>query len=172
MTFPAKGTAVIAALLCAVAGCGDWSIDGDNGAHPERRLQVAIPRGATDISRTAYGTFPSVSFLMPQQDWRGYVGNYLPLDTLDHAPWQHPENVPAICTGSPAEFFAASEDFTTSHADVPDGFTAQRSVMVVEDCRPEMAYVSWSLYEPGARHRPDCTVTTEKNWCQLSDDDR
>lgn len=143
-----RGRLLVAAVACTLTvltGCtpgGGWT-DNDPGIVGD--LKIEIPKDATNIvGSTDHG----VKFLMPNDQWRGYVAKYYPGKTLSQFPIasELDGSVPAMCipafrSGTKLTAWVAAGEIQYRNTDQQ----TDRTVRVVPDCEPNKAYVQWML---------------------------
>lgn len=154
----ATGGLLVVGALAAVPLSGyDLSRIRFDGSPPsaERVLRIEIPWRAKQIKEqfaelTPYG----VTFLMPQGRWREHVTSYVDEDRLSFTAFGADANRPSECSETTTGRYRGTQAFIKTTAITPQGFTAYRTVSVVEDCQPGWAYVSWYIPEPRTDGHP------------------
>lgn len=116
----------------------------DEGSDIVSQLHITFPASATNI----VGAEHSVSFLMPNDQWRAYVAGYYPDTPLRPFPVKELnaplECIPAVRAGVKLVIWSAGDDIPYKDTDQ----TMFRSISVTPDCEPGEAHVEWMLDLP------------------------
>ena len=148
------GAACLLGLL--LSGCSekDLHVQNDDWADAETMLQVSVPESATRITRTVgsggSGYSHAVEFLIPDEDWKSYVGGYYH-DGLRKSKLPYSSGTtPPLCTaafrdGAQLEAWVASDEISTPQSQEP----SRRQVTVTTNCQPGLSLVQWMLYPDG-----------------------
>ncbi len=136
-------TASVCALL--LSACGPGFTDKDNS--PVAALKIEVPESAKPLG--GYLDPYRVEFLIPNDQWRGYVDKYYPGKTLSEFSSKTEYEYPSVCiaafrSGAQLVKWVTSDEIQYLDTDQ----TAHRSVSVIPDCEPGKAYVRWSLGDP------------------------
>lgn len=150
-------SAVLVAL--SVAGCNekDLHVQNDDWANPELALKVSVPESATDVAKGLGsgndGYAYKIDFLMPNDEWRGYLASYYPNSIRQSKIARNNEGlIPAACTrafrdGVTFRAWVAEDRIRYFDSDK----SSTRHVSVLTDCKPNLALVQWRLYNPSPK---------------------
>jgi len=134
--------AVVTAFVSA--GCVLGPGQTDEGSDIVSQLKISIPKSATDIIGN---TDRGIQFMLPNDQWPGYVDEYYPGATLQQFPAREMDGsaplecLPALRSGTKLVVWSTGADIQFADTDKH----AFRSVSVTPDCISGKTLVQWQL---------------------------